>query len=704
MKLRPTKGLAWAVFSITAALVLAGEVLAVLNVSTARGDWGTRWGPVVWEVAFFSFPCVGVLIASRRPDHAVAWVCLGGGLFAAVYLFAGSYATYGLRTNPDSLPGAELMAWLEGWTYPLALVPFAVFLPLVFPDGRLLSPRWRWVAWVSAVAVVAGCSSLAFAPGPLDDYREVSNPVGLEQAEGVLDILAVTLGLLPLCVLAATASMVRRFRRARGEERLQLKWFASAVVLGSLAYLLALAVRGAAREWSGPFEDATFGATAALALAVGIAVLRYRLYDIDVVISKALVVGVLGAFVTAVYVAIVVGLGALIGGVGEPNIVLSILATAVVAVAFEPARERARHFANRIVYGKRATPYEVLAEFSERVAETYATEDVLPKMARTVAEGTGAERADVWLRSGDELRLAASWPNEHGGGNRLTLSDGRLPAFGSVDRAVAVRHQNELLGALTVVKPSAEPLTPTEDKLLTDLAAQAGLVLRNVGLTSELLARLDELAASRQRLVTAQDEERRRLERNLHDGAQQHLVALKVKLNLAARLAPDGSRLRDALDGLQSVADEAIEALRDLARGIYPPLLADEGLAAALRAQARKATIPVEIAANDLSRYPQDVESAVYFCCLEALQNVAKYAGPSKVVVRLTDERGSLRFRVEDDGEGFDPAASPRGSGLQNMADRIEALGGRFELRSAPGEGTTVVGELPTEPVAPRTA
>jgi signal transduction histidine kinase len=223
-------------------------------------------------------------------------------------------------------------------------------------------------------------------------------------------------------------------------------------------------------------------------------------------------------------------------------------------------------------------------------------------------------------------------------------------------------------------------------------------VLKNVGLTTELLQRLEELRASRQRLVAAQDEERRRLERNLHDGAQQSLVALKVKLGLAETFADrDPARARQLLGEIKSDADEALEILRDLARGIYPPLLADKGLAAALESQARKATLHVQVSADGIDRYPQDVEAAVYFCCLEALQNVQKYAGATRATVRLSAQNGDLTFEVEDDGAGFDPGGPKKGSGLTNMADRLDALGGGFDIDSEPGRGTVLRGRVPVK-------
>jgi signal transduction histidine kinase len=213
---------------------------------------------------------------------------------------------------------------------------------------------------------------------------------------------------------------------------------------------------------------------------------------------------------------------------------------------------------------------------------------------------------------------------------------------------------------------------------------------------------VEELRASRQRIVAAQDTERRRLERNIHDGAQQQLVALSVRLRLAeTQVDRDPRKAKAMLAEIKGETTEALENLRDLARGIYPPLLADEGLAVALEAHARKVSVPVTVAADGTGRLPQDVEAGVYFCVLEALQNVAKYAEASSVLVRLSRDNGDLVFTVTDDGRGFDPATTPGGAGLQNMADRLEALGGRVEVRSAPGEGTTVAGRVPVQaPVA----
>jgi len=306
---------------------------------------------------------------------------------------------------------------------------------------------------------------------------------------------------------------------------------------------------------------------------------------------------------------------------------------------------------------------------------TYATDDVLPRTARVLADGTGADVARVHLLIGKELRAVATWPPDAPDDPGATI--------------VPVVDQGEELGALSVTMPANDPLDPARRSLVHDLAAHAGLLLRNVRL-------IEELRASRQRLVAAQDEERRRLERNIHDGAQQQLVALAVKMRLTDSLVGrDDAKAHTMLTDMQREANDALETLRDLARGIYPPLLADQGLAAALEAQARKSPIPVAISPDGVGRYPQDVEAAMYFCVLEALQNVAKYAGASHAEVRLVTETGQLSFEVSDDGRGFDPASTGYGTGLQGMADRLDAIGGTLEVRSAPGAGTTVIGRIP---------
>jgi signal transduction histidine kinase len=653
---------------------------------------------------------VGALVASRRPRNPTGWLFLFIAVVGGLQGVEDQYVRFALVTHPSSLPLVAWAAWLNSWTLYLIFPAGAVALfMLLLPEGRLPSRRWRPVVAIAVASTAATCLLTALSPGPLVmssngvNFPTPTNPVGLALLRGVFTTGASTTALngatwfvgLAILLVAASAPLVR-MRRSKGEQRQQLKWIAYAVLTTVVAIVVASFLAGAVLpSWT--FDvPILVGFGIALPVAAAIAIFKHQLYDIDVVISRTVVYGSLAVFITAVYVGIAVGVGALIGGGGKPNLGLSILATAIVAVGFQPVRERVQRVANRLVYGKRATPYEVLSQFSERVAESYATDDVMPRMARVLAEGTGAQRADVWLRSGSTWRDAAVWPVEAGLAGPVPSTNGSLPEINGASALVEVRHQGDLLGALGVTKRSGEALTPVEASLLNHLARQAGLVLKNVGLTDDLHARLEELRASRQRLVTAQDEERRRLERNLHDGAQQHLVALKVKLGLAELLmGRDPERAKLTLDQLKGDADEALETLRDLARGIYPPLLADQGLRVALESQARKATVPVTVDAIGIGRYSQDVEAAVYFSVLEALQNVQKYAHASGAGVRLREQDGELHFEVSDDGDGFDVATTEKGSGLVNMADRLDALGGRIAIDSRPHGGTSLRGSLP---------
>jgi signal transduction histidine kinase len=653
-----------------------------------------------WAFPLVSVPAIGALLAIRRPTNRVGWASLGAGVAIGVSLVGGLVGS--LLTNAHHPGGRYLLllsAIFSASTSP-ALGLLLIIL-LIFPDGRLPSRRWRPL--LGALVAVMACGLLLSVVNPTPGYLDSGNagsdisPLAIRGADGVVNALTIPYNIALYAMGAlAVASIFVRLRDADSERRHQVRWVAYAGGLALVLYVLSSLVPTSP---SGPLlallVASVMVAGVAVPVAIGIAVLKYRLYDIDVVISRTLVYGSLAVFITAVYVGIAVGIGALIGGGGKPNLGLSILATAIVAVGFQPVRERVQKVANRLVYGKRATPYEVLSQFSERVAESYATDDVMPRMARVLAEGTGAQRADVWLRSGSVWHDAAIWPVDGVAFTSTPAVDGNLPSPSAGDRVVAVRHQGELLGALSVTKRSGESLTPVEENLLSHLAGQAGLVLKNVGLTGDLQARLVELRASRQRLVTAQDEERRRLERNLHDGAQQHLVAIKVKLGLAEMLAGrDPARAMATIEQLKGDADEALETLRDLARGIYPPLLADKGLEAALTSQARKATIPVTVDGDGIRRYSQEVEAAVYFSVLEALQNVQKYALASAATVRLREAEGRLTFEVADDGVGFDVATTQKGSGLVNMADRVDAIGGKVEVTSSPGRGTRLCGWL----------
>ena len=711
---RPFGPVLWAallLLAFGAVLVGMGLVAAVASGNTGLHDrlheWGlseSLWGRGAarmadashrsesgWELLLdsaFSLVNLGLalFVIWLRPRNRTAPLLAMGLIGTAVVFNLQAHLVY------EMLDPNAFEALTHDGFHVLAAVAYVLAL-VVFPDGKLMGRRRRlpFTALFVGLALLVGL--LAFRVG--DEARTA-------RLVAVFGLLTPAVGVLAQAYRARTSTDAVQ----RQQSRLVFWALCPALVVSVLALAGSMgSADTAALEGRGlvVLPVTVFRVFQPVFLLIPVALMvgifRFRLWDVDKIISRALVFGALAGLVSAGYAGLVAVLGSLVGQRQRAEL-LPIVATFLVALLFSPAKDRMQKLANRLVYGKRATPYEVLSQFSERVGESVPTEELLGRMARILADGTGAERAVVWLKVGDHLQPAASWGSGRLGAPVPVRMDGdALPTLPGVTSAVPVRHHEELFGALSVAKPPQETLSPTEEKLLADLAPQAGLVLRNLRLTADLMARLEELKSSRQRLVLAQDEARRRLERNLHDGAQQHLVSLRVQLGLAESLAEElgepATPLVELLDQLKSQTGEALEELRDLARGIFPPLLAAEGLVTALSSHARKVAVPVSVEAPGIGRYPKEVEAAVYFCCLEALQNTVKYAEASNVVIHLEQSDGTLTFSVSDDGRGFDPGLVGRGTGCRNMADRLEALDGRLDIDSTVGVGTRIVGTIP---------
>lgn len=710
---RATTIAAWVIWGTGTLLVAGGTVLLFLSRST--------WAPpfVLYTDAFavaaggLCYTAVGAFLFARFPRNAITWIFWATGLMEAYLFFANEYAIYALVVAPGRLPAVPWVYWLA---YPLTILAFPSafgLLMLLFPDGR--PPARAWMPILVLDLALAAALVLYSVP-PVTITRSLLGSVRMHvvwpDSLAVLASIASTglwkailpaakvVGILGqlLSVLAGLAAFLWRLQRATGSERQQLKWLAYIVAGTTVGFLVsAVGEIGASDRYAAQRSVTVAGigtimwitlTTVGIPATTLIAITRYRLYDIDVVINKTLVYGFLAIVITAVYALSVVYIGAVVGG--PERFGLSLVATALIAIAFQPLRSWAQRIANRLVYGKRATPYEALSQLNEQIAGTYGGEEILDRMTRILAEATGALRTELWVRRGQEIVRTSAWPAAPRAAYPLT--DGRLPEI-AADKVLPVAHQGQLLGALALAKKRGESLTPLEEKLLADLASQAALVLENAGLNRELLARLDDLQTSRQRLVTAQDEERRRIERNLHDGAQQQVVALTVKLGLLERIvAKDPEKAKTMAAELRQSAAEALETLRELAHGIYPPLLASDGLATALQQHIRRFPIPVDLDVRNISRQSKEIEAAIYFCCLEALQNIAKHAGASGASIRLWEDGGQFHFEVQDNGHGFDPMKAAATTGLHNMRDRMQALGGTLEVRSRPGEGTCIIG------------
>jgi len=425
-----------------------------------------------------------------------------------------------------------------------------------------------------------------------------------------------------------------------------------------------------------------------LALVMGI--LRYRLWDTDIFVSRALMSIGLAGFIGAVYVVVVVLLGHGLGPGGSAGV--KIVATAIAAFAFEPVRERLARFANRLVYGNRATPYEMMADFSDRLGDAISVDDVLPRLAEAAVKAVG----------GTSGRVTAFLP---GGGARTAVwPDGA--SVQSYSQIKSVRYRGADVGEIAVATPHGERLRASEDALLTALAAQAGLAVNNARLTMELRARLEEISvqaadlrASRQRIVMARQAERQRVVQLIQDRVEtrlHHVSSLLDELEPALTSQPDSAT--ELTEQLLNECGEALDALRVLARGIFPAILADQGLMVALDAYVLQAHLPVDVhvdGPDPAHRFDPQAEATIYFCAIQALANAGTYASGSNVRVQLHAEPSNVVFSITDDGPGVDPQRLRGGADIRVMGDRVEALGGKFAATAALGEGTTISGSVP---------
>jgi len=668
---RVAASLAWSLCALTLAAVACGFWLTFLNrydlllVTYVLGS--ALGGPV------------GALVASRRPENLVGWLVIGGSLSWALLEFTRQYTIYGLLTEPGSLPFARAMAWPPNWLPSLGIMLVFSFVPLYFPDGRLPSRRWRPAA-VFAVFVL-GLLSLFLALVPVDvEIPGVPNPLGVEGLRPFVGAFGVLGPVLWLGAgLISAASQVARFRRSRGVERQQVKWF---------AYAAALAVFFAgfvtvSDNVLGPY--ALVGETLSaiplpfvfggLWLAIAVAILRYRLYDIDLVINRTLVYAALTASVVGVYVLVVGYLGNLFR-VGD-NLLVSLFATGIVAVIFAPLRDRLQRGVNRLMYGQRDEPYAVLSRLGQRLESTLAPGAVLPAIVETVAGALKAPHAGISLKLEDGFETAA----EHGepAGSPLVLP---------------LVYNNETVGRLEVSpRAKGEPYTPADRRLLGDLARQAGVAAHAVRLTADL-------QRSRERLVTAREEERRRLRRDLHDGVGPRLAALTLKIETARNKLSHDPAADELLSDLAGRAHEAVADVRRSVHALRPPVLDELGLVGALRetaAQYGGGGLDVSVRApEDLPPLPAAVEVAAYRIAQEAMTNVVRHAGARRcrVDLSLDEESGSLGLEVEDDGRGTGRGPGP-GVGLSSVRERAEELGGTLVVGPAPAGGTRVRAELP---------
>lgn len=615
-----------------------------------------------------TFAGVGLYVLRARPGHRVGRLFVWLGVANAIMYF-GRQA--GLHS--PALPGGAWLAWVSIWLVPLVMAAAGVAL-MVFPTGQHLSPRWRAASYV--MVGLATLIALASALWPIEDDWHRSGLVFPFDLDGEDAARAIVGPLMLSCYLGFQvmwgAAVITRLRRAGSDEARQLRWFVFAVAV-SLLLLLAGEI-----AWRTPLLGLL--SLPLVPLAAGLAIVRYRLYDIDPVISKTLVGGAMMLVISAGYVGVVVGVGALLP---VSDRVLALAATAAVAVVFEPARRRAQALADRLVYGRRATPYETLSRLSAQLARN--DEGLLEGLAATIAGGVDACEVVVWLGDAERMDAVAAWPTRPPAGSRS------LAELGSRRELVRpVRHDGIVQGALVLTKGPGRPLTPAEDQLLADLVAQTGLVIDHRARLEQVARQATELQAAARRIVTAEDSARRRIERNLHDGAQQRLVSLGMELGALVEhgaATGDPDLVRRAEHARQHLMDATSE-LREMARGVHPGVLTQDGLEAALANLADRSPVLVRLDVALDRRPPPEVEATAYFLVSEALTNAARHAHASVVDIDVSLDHDRLTVEVSDDGAGG--AHIESGGGLEGLADRLYALGAQLEVAGPPGGGTTV--------------
>jgi signal transduction histidine kinase len=622
---------------------------------------------------------LGALILVRHPRHLIGWLLAASAAGGAVGFAANAYAYRALATpgfGPET--AAHWAAWFSQFftaTYALA---FNGALFLLVPDGRLLSRRWRPALWLLVASYLLWAGVLMFGVSPRRVWPDRIEATPL--ADGLFDVSTL---LVILVILAGAVCLVSRLRRSTGIQRQQMRWIMASAVLLAVG-LLALIGYQLGVEPGQPWYISLLlylGYTS-LPIFTGIAVLRYRLYDIDVIINRAVVLAVLTAFVTVGYVAVVVAIGEALGGRVVGRFWPSLVALVAVALAFQPLRWRVQRFADRMVYGQRAAPYEALADFGRRLAHSPAPSDLLPPLAEAVARSVGAAYARVFLDVPGTAGVSAAWPVD---------SERRS------DVELEVRDRDEALGRIEVSMPPGRGLRAPERRLLEDFAAQAGLAFHNLRLDADLRARVEQLArqsadlvASRRRLLAARDDERQRIAAVIEREVLSHLRPIPAAVS---SLDPgDVDAAQRSIDRLEAATGAGLDALREVTRGLFPVMLTRQGLAPALRAHfergGRAGVLSVAPALHG-QRFPDRTEAAAYFCGVALMGQLDAADGSARL--ELAVEEGRLVLQATGGAGGRD-------DGRSAIVDRVEAAGGRISGGRAPEGHLSVRVDFPVPP------
>jgi len=685
---RTARRMAWTILVIYITLAAIGLTLQGI----ARAPWAqTSLPALIFLVSLVGVWIVtGALIISRHPQHPVGWLLCAGLFPAAIDMFSAGYAAYDTYVLSGSLPGVDLaLVWLKlVYLGPHGVIAFTLIL-LLFPDGKFLSPGWRKVAWTAVGALLLFLPLQAVEPGPVDPsfLGDRANPLAISPSlwTYLKPLMWTTFYVLALCYGAAFVSLIVRLRNSRGDVRQQIKWLFFPA--GLFGIFLPLFIIGLARA-----DDAIVGigialgqlAIAGIVIAVAFAIFKYRLYDIDLIINRTLVYGALTASTMGLYIFVV----GFLGNIFQPKdrTLIAFLTTGLVAILFQPLRERLQRGVNRLFYGQRDDPLGTLSQLGKSLEVAIAPEAVLFTLAETIGQTLKLPYVAISLRSGDEFKVAAESGGEVANAVRIPLI-----------------YQGETVGQLIAGPRAPDEFLSKEDKqLLANIAHQAGPAAYTVQLN-------EDLRQSRVRLVTAREEERRRLRRDLHDGLGPILASQGLKMAAVAELLQEDPAMAQQLLEELAVQNEATVAeIRRLVYELRPAALDDLGLvgavrdyASALRSSAQNSPhlqVDVKTPDGELPDLPAAIEVAAYRISIEALTNVARHARAHRVEVSFdleaTNHIRKLHLEIVDDGIGL-PEDHQSGVGLISMHERAEELGGHLVIESAVQRGTRVTADLP---------
>jgi signal transduction histidine kinase len=658
-----TRTLGWVGRLAIVGLVIGG---AIVTATSPVGPSG---------LGFIPYAGIGALLVMRRPQTSIGWILLGLGSCYALLSVPVSARAEQFADGTVGLPVA-LFAIVHSGLGTTAFFLYAV-LAMEFPSGRLPTGRWGRLGRAGLGAGLVTAATAYVLPVIYVGFpasEQVRNPAALFPELGIWRVITPATVPFPIIVLviAGAVSLGVRVRRARGAERQQLLWFAA-----SAAVLTSAVVGGLVISYLVPVSEGLAWIPAILAfpsvpVAVGIAVMRYRLYEIDLIINRALVYGVLGVLVAAAYLVLAIGLGRLAGGEGSPA--TATLATVMAALVALAARQAVQRAINHLLYGRRGDPLAVIGSVARRLESAGTPEGLLSDVVGDLREALKLDAVAVYAVDG-ALLAGTARPDE---GPRLSLS-----------------HQGELIGELRVWTARGDELSPGDLRLLRDdLGPQLAVAIEAVRLKRDL-------QRARERLVAALEDERRRLRHDLHDGLGPTLTAITLRADAATNLlARDPVRARELLDELRGAAGDAIAEVRRLTHGLRPMALDELGLVGAIREQgigSDRAGMPgPEVQIDDgieLPPLPAAVEVAAYRIATEAITNAIRHAGAKHCRVRIVANT-ALEVEVTDDGRGWDGRLTP-GVGIQSMRERAADLGGTLTIEPVPGGGTSVLARLP---------